>query len=79
MSSKQLRIDSMYAYVAEDEEGEGITAMQTPSGGWIPMVGADMARMESLRPVAEATVKATGNRVKLVRFTTRVELEVLER
>ena len=72
------RIDCMYAFVAEDSEpeDEGIIGMQTDDG-WLPLVGADMARVESLKPVAQAIAQATGKRVKLLHFAQRKEVEVL--
>ena len=44
---------------------------------WMPLVGADMARVESLRPIAEDIAKVTGKTVKLIVFETRKELEYL--
>lgn len=45
------RIEEMYAFVAEDSgpDDEGVVGMATKSG-WMPLVGADMARVESLKP-----------------------------
>jgi len=43
----------------------------------MPLVGADMARVDSLRPIAEAIVRQLGKPVKLLRFGTREELEVI--
>lgn len=41
---------------------------------WMPLVGADRARIESLRGLAEGIAALTGKPVKLVRFTTRQEM-----
>lgn len=50
-----LRIDELYAFVAIDKEGhEGILGMTT-AGGWVPLIGADLARIESIKPYADAT------------------------
>lgn len=71
----QLRIDEMFAFVCLDDDGtEGIPAIQTPMGP-VPLLGADLKRIDSLRPYAENLSK-TGKKVTLVKFTNRVELEV---
>ena len=72
------RIESMFAFVAEDTgpDDEGVIGTKTPEG-WMPLVGADMARVDSLRPIAEAIARQLGKPVKLLRFGTREELEVI--
>ena len=72
------RIEEMYAFVAEDKgpDDEGVVGFMADTG-WMPMVGADMARVESLRPIAEAAARASGKPVKLLRFTTREEVEAI--
>ena len=72
------KIDRILAYIAEDAgpDDEGIAAFWT-QGGWVPLVGADMARMASLRPAAEMVSRDTGKRLRLVEFSTRQELEVV--
>lgn len=69
------RIEEMYAFVAEDSnpDDEGIVGMNTGSG-WLPLVGADMARVESLKPIAKNIAAMTGKKVKLIYFTCRGEL-----
>ena len=49
-----LRIERLYAFVAVGERGEGVMGMLT-SSGWIPLVGADLERVESLRKYADAS------------------------
>ena len=73
------RIKEMFAFVAEDSgpDDEGITAMLV-GHAWIPMVGADMARVDSLRPIAAKIARRTGKPVKLLRFTNREDLEVIQ-
>ena len=69
------RIEEMYAFVAEDKgpDDEGIIGFMAETG-WMPMVGADMARVESLKPIAQHVARATGKKIKLLRFTKREEL-----
>jgi hypothetical protein len=79
MARGQLRIEQMYAFVAVDptDNTEGIPAFIAP-GGPMPMVGADMARVESLRPIAQQIATATGVPITLCRFEVRTEVEVIE-
>ena len=69
------RIEEMYAFVTEDSgpDDEGVIGMNTGSR-WLPMVGADMARVESLKPIAEAIAAKTGKKVKILRFSHREDL-----
>jgi len=70
------KIKEIYAFIAEDKgpDDEGVVGMSF--GSWmLPLVGADMARVESLRPHALDTAKKTGKKIKLIRFTHREELE----
>lgn len=75
---EKLRIDALYAFIAEDAEGEGVCAFQDPAGRWLPMVGADGMRVESLKPIAQQIARKSGQRIRLVRFAGREELEVFE-
>lgn len=72
-----LSIDRMFAFISVDEEGEGIIGFQSPMG-WMPMVGADEARIESLRPLAQRVANAGGKKVVLACFEQRTDLEILE-
>lgn len=70
-------IDALYAWVAaEPGGGEGIMSVQL-GDMQMPLVGADMDRMKSLRPYAERGRRITGCSVRLVRFGSREDLEIL--
>lgn len=72
------KIDEMYAFIATEDDGqEGICAFQTRPGMWMPMVGADLARIASLRPIAEGIAKATGKQIEVCKFTNREHLEMI--
>lgn len=74
-----LRIDELYAFVAEDTEGEGLTGFRNPqTGEWMPMVAADAARVESLRDMARSIAIFSKKPVRLVRFSVREEVEVFQ-
>lgn len=71
------RIERIFAFIAEENpQDEGVVAMKIGTS-WMPLVGADMARIESLRPIAQDIAKATGKTIKLIVFETRKELEYL--
>jgi hypothetical protein len=65
-------------FVSVDGDGEGIVAACGPDGLWIPLVAADRQRVERLRPIARRIGQETGATIRLIRFTTRTELEVIE-
>ena len=73
------KITEMYAFIVADTgpEDEGVAAMLR-GNAWLPMVGADMKRVESLRPFAEDLAKTTGQKITIARFTQRTDLEVIE-
>lgn len=79
--TKPLRIDEMYAYVAVEKStgDEGITAFFDPEGGtWLPMVGADMERVEALRPIAQMLAEQGQQEIRVLRFSVREEIEVIK-
>jgi hypothetical protein len=73
------KIETMYAFITEDKspDDEGIIGIDTPLG-WMPLVGGDMKRVESLRPIAVNIAKQLGKRVKILQFETRKEIGVIE-
>lgn len=78
-ANRGQKIDALYAWVAsEPDGGEGVAAASIPGlGGMVPLVGADRARMDSLRPYAELVRQQTGFPVRLVRFSAREVIEDL--
>lgn len=73
------KITEMFAFVATDAgpDDEGVMAMWTP-GGWMPMVGADIARAVSLRPIADQIAKESGVPYKCLHFKLDGELPLTE-
>ena len=75
------KIMTMYAYISEDgPDDEGIVAVKmggSKGDTWMPLVGADMERMESLRPMALAVARATGKKMILAYFQARTDYEVI--
>ena len=72
-----LSIDKLYAYIAVDDEGEGITSFITEMGP-TPMIGADQARVDSLKPMAQMIANQSNCRVVLTEFSVRTDLEIIE-
>lgn len=71
------RITELYAYVVADSgpDDEGVPAWLGPDGAWMPMMGADLERAQSLRPEAEKVARLMGKQVTLIRSTG---IEVVE-
>jgi hypothetical protein len=66
------KIEAVYCYIIDEKDGgEGIPAVQTPDGGWMPLVGADLERLESLKPVAQATANKLQKHMRIVKFTNK--------
>lgn len=73
-----FKISEIFAFIATDDEGtEGVISMTTPLLGTVPLLGADPARIESLRPVAEETARTTGVPIVLARFRSREDEETI--
>lgn len=68
------KIEQMYAFVAVQDGDEGIIGFNSPgSGGWVPLVGADMARVEDYRIIARKIGEMSNIEVQLLKFTNREE------
>lgn len=73
-----LRIDELWAFVAQDRDGEGLPAFMLDNGMWMPLVAADRERVDSLRERAKQIARESGNKITLCRFSVREEIEVIE-
>ncbi|MBA7553646.1 hypothetical protein ES705_46240 [subsurface metagenome] len=73
------KIMEMYAFVTEDKspDDEGVVAAQNDKKEWMPLMGADLARAQSVKPIAQNIADVLGKKVTLLRFTNREEVEVL--
>jgi hypothetical protein len=70
-------IDALYAWVATAPGGgEGVCSAQI-GDIHMPLIGADIDRIKSVRQYAEMAHRATGYPVRLVRFSYREDLEEL--
>lgn len=71
------KIESIWAYVSVDADdgNEGVCAVTFGNGITIPLIAADPARLDSIRPLAMDLAAKTGMKIRLVRFTSREEIE----
>ena len=73
------KINKMYAWVSTDEDGgEGIIAHMSSVGEWMPLVGADRARIEAHRARAKKIGKEMRHPISLIEFSDRKVIEVLD-
>ena len=72
-------IDEMFAFVTEERPGdEGVMGfLSGAQGQWIPLVGADMERIESLRSMAMGIAQSMNLPLRLKKFKL-VETEVIK-
>lgn len=70
------KINEIYAFIAvgTDPSDEGIVAWKF-GDSWVPLVGADMARIESLRPLAQNLARTVDKSIILTKFSLREDLE----
>ena len=70
-------IKEMYAFIAIDKEGnEGIMGIRGDNHSWLPLVGADMARVNSIKCAAQNLAKITGTKCILKKFKLVYEEEI---
>jgi len=75
------RIEALWAFLSVDPKdgNEGVIAAPLQIGMVsLPLIGSDEQRVKSLLPIARQIAKHQGIRVRLVKFTTREEIEVIE-
>jgi hypothetical protein len=65
-------ITELYAFIAENESGkEGVMAWLTPEGVWLPMIGADMERVDSMRKIADAIAATSDTTYEVRKFVVK--------
>jgi hypothetical protein len=71
-----LKITEMFAFVVEDTDShdEGIMSFRDLDGTQWPMVGADLERIEQLRPIADVIAKSFRREYKILRFKLEGEI-----
>ena len=69
------RILQLFAFLAVGDDGDEGVIAGIMHGAWVPLVGADMARIDSLRRMAEQVARETGKRIVLAKFSAREDVE----
>jgi|1185.fasta_scaffold2021842_2 hypothetical protein len=71
------RINVVYAFIAIDKDGsEGIPAFVAENNLVMPLLGADLDRVETLRPIAEDIAVTKNLIITLAKFEHRTDLEI---
>jgi len=65
-----FKITKIYAFIATDpmDGDEGVIAFQNDDGPMMPMIGADMTRVNDLRVIADKIVEDAGIDYKIKYF-----------
>ena len=72
-----FRITEVWAFLAvHDDDDEGIIG-ELMGLTWMPFVAADPHRIEDLMPRAQAIARETGKTIRLVRFSERTDIEII--
>jgi hypothetical protein len=72
-----LQIDEMFAFVAVSEKGEGVMGADMMIDGrlcFVPLVGADMARVEQLVPLAKKIQEEMNQPFKIYKFGQKEDI-----
>lgn len=74
-----FKITEMFAFVVTDEDGsEGIPSFTIPFEGTMPLLGSDMARIDSLLPLAQQMSDLYKKEIRLVKFTNMELVKTLK-
>lgn len=75
---KKHKIEAFYAFIIENEDGEGVPAVVGGGSPYMmPLIGSDKARIESLREAAQMCATQHQMPITLCKFEKRTELEVI--
>jgi len=67
-------VTELFAFIAEEEPGEeGVMGVMV-NGTWTPLIGADMNRIHSLKPIADQISEASRLPYKLLHFKLEGEI-----
>lgn len=76
---KDFRISGVYAFCAVGSDNEeGIVGFKAEDGTWMPLIGSDRVRVELLWPTALLISQMTGQSIRLLKFTERSEVAVIQ-
>lgn len=77
----QLKINQLFAFIVLDEDGtEGVPAVYNWSTGMaIPLMGADMTRMNQMKELVLKDPTLKGKKITLARFAERENIGTFDR
>jgi hypothetical protein len=74
--SDSQRLNQLWLVTYVTETGEEVLAQgKLTNGRYVPLIAADHARMESMVPAARELAKANNIKMRLIKFTNRVDIE----
>jgi hypothetical protein len=84
MKPHDLKVTELYAFFIVDEHGnEGLCVVEGKRNDEklreIPLIAADLEMVEYLKPEAKKIARKFKNPVKLIKFSVREEIEIIER
>jgi hypothetical protein len=69
-------INQLWLVTYIDEAGqETVAQAKLATGEYAPLIAADTARLESMMPAARGLAKANKVKMRLIKFTNRLDLE----
>lgn len=78
---KKRTIETVFAFVADEPDGsaEMVAGFCRSGSPWLlPLISESPASVEHLRPIAKEIARRSRAPVRLVRFSVREDLEVIE-
>jgi hypothetical protein len=70
------RIDHLWIVTYIDDAGREVVAQaKLTTGDYAPLIAADAARLESMMPAARGIAKANNIKMRLVKFSGRLEVQ----
>jgi hypothetical protein len=74
--SDSQRLNQLWLVTYVTETGEEVLAQaKLTNGRYVPFIAADRARMESMMPAARDLAKTNHIKLRLIKFTNRVDVE----
>ena len=70
------RINQLWFVTYVNEAGQEIVAQaKAATGEYVPLIAADAARLESIMGAARGLAKANNLKMRLIKFTNRIDIE----
>jgi hypothetical protein len=74
------RINQLWLVTYINEAGQEIVARaKLGTGEYAPLIAADVARLGSMMPAARGLAKANNLKMRLIKFTNRLDIEDISR